>query len=163
MYGLDAAILPDLLREYNEHRPQLWLTHDALAAVAALRDAGWRTALLTNGDPSVQAGKVRVLGLEALIDHVVYASEYAPGGKPAREPFIEVLRRLEVASHETVMVGDDPVNDIGGARAIGIRTIFLARTGRTAPEGADAIVHLLSDVPRVAASLLLGQEIAHAA
>ena len=63
---------------------------------SALRSAGWRTALLTNGDPSVQAGKVRALGLEALVDHVVYASEHAPGGKPAREPFVEVLRRLQV-------------------------------------------------------------------
>jgi putative hydrolase of the HAD superfamily len=162
VYRLDSAIVPDLVRAYQTHRPQLWLKHGAVAALTTLRDAGWRTALLTNGDPVIQAAKVGALGLEALVDHVVYASEHAPGGKPAREPFIEVLRRLHIAPDDAVMVGDDPVNDVEGARALGIRTIFLAGAGRTPHPGADAVVHLLSDVPCVAASLL-GRGIAHAA
>jgi putative hydrolase of the HAD superfamily len=159
---LDATIVPDLLREFHAHRPQLWLRHDASAALRMLRESGWRTALLTNGDPSIQAEKVRALSLEALVDHVVYASEHAPGGKPAREPFLEALRRLKAAPHEAVMVGDDPVNDIEGARALGIRTIFIARAGRPHHPGADATVHLLRDVPQVA-SALLGLEMSHAA
>jgi putative hydrolase of the HAD superfamily len=162
VYHLDSSIVPDLIRAYQTHCPQLWLRHGALAALTTLRDTGWQTALLTNGDPVIQAAKVRALGLAALVDHVVYASEHAPGGKPGREPFIEVLRRLKVAPHHAVMVGDDPVNDVEGARALGIRTIFLAGAGRSPHPGADAVVHLLSDVPRVAASLV-GQGIAHAA
>jgi putative hydrolase of the HAD superfamily len=162
VYRLDSAIVPDLIREYQTHRPQLWLRHGARTALTMLRDAGWRTALLTNGDPVIQATKVRALELEPLVDQVVYASEHAPGGKPAPEPFIEVLRRLQVAPHDAVMVGDDPVNDIEGARAVGIRTIFLAGAGRVPQPDADAVVHLLNDVPRVAATLV-GQEMAHAA
>ncbi len=77
--------------------PAALADHGASEALSAFRAAGWRTALLTNGDSTVQAGKVRALGLEALVDHVVYASEHAPGGKPAREPFLEVLRRLQTA------------------------------------------------------------------
>ena len=161
-HRLDTAIVPDLVREYRAHGPQLWLTYGASEALSAFRAAGWRTALLTNGDSTVQAGKVRALGLEALVDHVVYASEHAPGGKPAREPFLEVLRRLQTAPDRTVMVGDDPVNDVDGARGVGIRTIFLARAGRPHHEGADAVVHLLIDVPRAAAALV-GQGMAYAA
>jgi putative hydrolase of the HAD superfamily len=162
VYRLDPALVPALVREYREHRPQLWLTHGAAEALGALRTAGWRTAILTNGDPGVQAGKVQALGLEAMVDHVVYASEHAPGGKPAREPFLEVLRRLQSAPDDTVMVGDDPVNDVDGARAVGIRTIFLVRAGRPHHEGANAVVHLLSDVPRAAAALV-ARGMAHAA
>ena len=162
IYRLDPGIVTDLIREYQRHRPQLWLKHGASTALHVLRQSGWRTALLTNGDPVIQAAKVRALALEALVDHVVYASEYAPGGKPAREPFLEVLRRLQVAPPDAVMVGDDLVNDIEGARAVGIRTIFLAAAGRATQPGADAVVHLLDDVPRVAAALV-GQEMVHAA
>jgi putative hydrolase of the HAD superfamily len=140
----------------------LWLTHGAETAFQALRTTGWGIGLLTNGDPSTQAAKVRVLGLEALVDHVVYANEHAPGGKPAHEPFLEILRRLQLPPCEAVMVGDDPVNDIDGARALGIRTIFLARAGRPHAPAADAVVHVLGDVPRVAAALV-GQELRHAA
>jgi putative hydrolase of the HAD superfamily len=162
VYHLDSAIVPDLIREYQTHRPQLWLKHGALTALTTLRDTGWQTALLTNGDPVIQAAKVRALGLESLVDHIVYASEHAPGGKPAPEPFIEVLRKCQVAPYDAVMVGDDPVNDIQGARAVGIRTIFLAGVRRAPQPDADAVVHLLSDVPRVAAALV-GQRMAHAA
>ena len=162
VYRLDRSIVPALLREFNAHRPQLWLTHDAAAVLSTLRRDGWRLGLLTNGDPSVQRKKVEALGLAALIDHVIYASEHAPGGKPAREPFLEVLRKLQVAPHDAVMVGDDPVNDVDGGRAAGMRTIFLARTGRPHHDGADAVVHALSDVPGAAAALL-DRGMAHAA
>ena len=162
VHRLDQAIVPALHREFKAHRPQLWLTHDAAAVLGNLRRGGWRLGLLTNGDAAVQKKKVEVLGLGSLIDHVVYASEHAPGGKPAREPFLEVLRRLQVAPQDAVMVGDDPVNDVDGARAVGIRTIFLARTGRQHHDGADAVVHALSDVPGAAAALL-ARGMAHAA
>jgi putative hydrolase of the HAD superfamily len=162
VYRLDRSIVPDLLRAYNAHHPQLWLTHDAAAVLSTLRRGGWLLGLLTNGDPAVQKKKVEVLGLAALIDQVVYASEHAPGGKPAREPFLEVLRRLQVAPHDAVMVGDDAVNDVNGAHAVGIRTIFLARPGRPRHDGADAVVHALSDVPGAAAALL-DRGMAHAA
>ena len=162
VYRLDPAIVTDLIREYQTHHPQLWLKHGAVVALNTLREAGWRSALLTNGDPAIQAKKVHALGVDALVDHIVYASEHAPGGKPARAPFIEVLSRLQVPPHAAVMVGDDPVNDIEGARAVGMRTIFIAGAGRVPPPEADAVVHLLNDVPRVAAALV-GQEMAHAA
>lgn len=159
---LNHSIVPDLLREYNAHQPQLWLTHDAAPVLSALRRGGWRLGLLTNGDRSIQEKKVEVLGLAALVDQVVYASQHAPGGKPAREPFLEVLRRLQVAPQDAVMVGDDPVNDVDGGRAAGLRTIFLARTGRPRHDGADAVVRALSDVPAAAAALL-DRGMAHAA
>jgi putative hydrolase of the HAD superfamily len=162
VFRLDRSTVPALLREFNTHRPQLWLTHDAAAVLSTLRRDGWRLGLLTNGDPSIQRKKVDALGLAGLIDQVIYASEHAPGGKPAREPFIEALRRLQVAAQDAIMVGDDPVNDVDGARAAGMRTIFLARTGRPHHDGADAVVHALSDVPGAAAALL-DRGMAHAA
>ena len=71
-----AAIVFDL-------EPEIWLSHDAGDVLLALRGRGWRTALLTNGIPSAQAAKVRAFGLHDLVDHVIYADEHAPGGKPA--------------------------------------------------------------------------------
>jgi putative hydrolase of the HAD superfamily len=162
VYRLNRSIVPDLLREFNGHRPQLWLTHDAASVLSTLRRGGWRLGLLTNGDPAIQKKKVDVLGLAALIDQVVYANEHAAGGKPAREPYVEVLQRLQVGADAAVMVGDDPVNDVDGARAMGLRTIFLARRGRPRYDRADAVVHALSDVPGAAAALL-DRGMAHAA
>jgi putative hydrolase of the HAD superfamily len=111
--------------------------------------------------PSVQAAKVRALGVETLVDQVVYADEY--GGKPSAAAFLEALRRLQVAPDHAVMVGNDPINDIEGARAVGMRTILLARNQRPlADAGADAVIDRLTDVPRIALDLV-AQAVANAA
>ena len=161
--GLNEALIPELVHIIRSHQPQLWLSHDASDALHALRVRGWRTAILTNGLPSTQAAKVRALGLCALVDHVVYADEHATGGKPAPEPFLAALNLLEVAPKNTVMVGDDRVNDIEGARAVGMRTVLLARGERpTHDGGADAVVSELADLPRLALDLVQ-HRMAHAA
>lgn len=45
--------------------------------------------------------------------------------KPHRIIFGEALRRLQAEAEETVFIGDSPAEDIGGAKAVGIRTIFV--------------------------------------
>jgi len=161
--GLNETLVPDLVQIMRSHQPEIWLSHDATDVLLALRVRGWRTAILTNGLPSTQAAKVRALGLHDLVDHVVYAEEHAVGGKPAAEPFLAALNRLEVAPQNAVMVGDDCVNDIEGARAVGMRTILLARGERPAHDGgADRVVHELTDLPRLALDLVQ-HRMAHAA
>jgi putative hydrolase of the HAD superfamily len=162
-FGLDETLVPDLVEIMRSHQPQIWLSHDAAEVLPALRARGWRTAVLTNGLPSSQAAKVRALGLHDLVDHVIYADEHAPGGKPAAEPFLAALNRLEATPQNAVMVGDDRVNDIEGARAVGMRTILLARGhGPHLDGGADTVVQDLTDVPRAALALVQNR-VAHAA
>jgi putative hydrolase of the HAD superfamily len=154
-FNLSDALIPDLVQIMRNHQPEIWLSHDAGEMLHALRVRGWRTAVLTNGLPSTQAAKVRALGMHELVDHVIYAEEHAPGGKPAPEPFLAALTRLSVMPHQAVMVGDDRTNDIDGARAVGMRTILLTRGDRPATDGAaDAVVSELRSVPRLALSLV---------
>ncbi|XP_069836181.1 phospholysine phosphohistidine inorganic pyrophosphate phosphatase [Dendropsophus ebraccatus] len=53
-------------------------------------------------------------------------------GKPAKNFFLSALDELGVQPHEAVMVGDDVVNDVGGAQSCGIRGV-LVRTGKYRP------------------------------
>jgi putative hydrolase of the HAD superfamily len=162
-FRLNESLIPDLVQIIRSHQPQIWLSHDAAEVLHALRARGWRTAVLTNGLPSSQATKARALGLHELVDHVVYAEEHAPGGKPAAEPFLAVLNRLEVTPQNAVMVGDDRVNDIEGARAVGMRAILLARGARPQHDGgADAVVQELTNLPRLALDIVQNR-MAHAA
>ena len=45
--------------------------------------------------------------------------------KPSERIFGEALRRLGVKAEETVYVGDSPLEDITGAKALGMRTVFV--------------------------------------
>jgi putative hydrolase of the HAD superfamily len=162
-FGLDDTLVPDLVQIIRSHQPQIFFSHDAGETLLSLRVRGWRMAILTNGSPSTQAAKVRALGLHDLVDHVVYAEEYAVGGKPAAEPFLAVLNRLEVGPQNAVMVGDHATNDIEGARAVGMRTVLLARDERPVHDGgADVVVNNLTRLPTLA-STLVHNRMAHAA
>lgn len=159
---LPDAIVPDLVDVCRTHTPALWLYHDAADVLGRLRATGWRLAILTNGLPHVQAAKIKALGLRPLVDHVVFAAEYADAGKPHPHCFAEVLRRFRLPATSCVMVGDDPHCDICGARDAGILTIEIDRSGRVRTSRADCVLQSLRGLPAAAESLL-DQVHAHAA
>ncbi len=57
--------------------------------------------------------------------NAVLVSEDAGWRKPNEKIFQEALRRLDVNPEDTVYVGDCPSEDIGGASAMGMKTIFV--------------------------------------
>ena len=157
----------ELVRIIRGHDPVLRMPR---ATEETLRSLGrsWQLAVVTNGIPAIQAAKVRALGLERLVDTVVYASDYGSGeGKPDREPFLEALRRLDVPPSQAIAVGDDEFADIFGATRCGLRTIQ-TRECRSGPFGsvsicADAVVNRITDVPVMADCILPGKLASHAA
>ncbi|MNC86911.1 Phosphoglycolate phosphatase [compost metagenome] len=104
----------------------------------------------------MQFRKVAALGIAALVDEVVYAEEHAPGGKPHAAPFRAALRALDLEPADCACIGDDPVRDVRGARALGIATIRLARRAiAIAPaDEADLVIDSLRTLPDAAALLL---------
>jgi putative hydrolase of the HAD superfamily len=155
-FALPAGIVPALVDVMRTHLPTLVLPADTEATLRQLRARGWAMAILTNGLPSVQFRKVAALGAAAFVDEVIYAEEHAAGGKPAAAPFRAALRALDLGAADCVCVGDDPRNDVQGARALGIATIRVARPGihvDTADE-ADHVIDSIRMLPDAAALLL---------
>jgi len=92
--------------------------------------------LLTNGDARVQREKLKRSGLESSFDAVIVSGEKGVG-KPRREIFDVVLRRLGVLASEAVMVGNSLARDVAGARAAGFSAAIWLRVPG-AEELADA-------------------------
>jgi putative hydrolase of the HAD superfamily len=166
-WDLPSTQVPALLEVYRGHSPRLRLPRETRTVLALLRGS-WQIAVLTNGLPAVQRRKIDALGLEPLVDTVVYACEHGTGdGKPHPEPFREVLGRLGASAGRTVFVGDDPWCDVEGARRIGMRTIRIRQgSHRRAPvtpaNDADVVVSRLALVPEAAILLMAAPE-AHVA
>ena len=99
------------------------LLPDAAAVLTALREKGYRLSILTNGHPQSQNRKVDVSGLRALVDDVVISGEERIQ-KPNPEIFRRAAFRLGVAPENCVFVGDNPRNDIVGAKNAGMTPIF---------------------------------------
>jgi len=73
--------------------------------------------------PVIHAG-IRKLGINQFFNAVL-VSEEVGWRKPSIKIFEETLRRLDAIAEETVYVGDSPLEDIKGAKAIGMKTIFV--------------------------------------
>jgi len=155
-FALPVADVPSYVDVIRTHVPRVRLPARSRRVLAALRTGGYRLGVLTNGLPPTQPGKVEALGLAALVDITVYANECAPGGKPAIVCFQTVLQRLGVAASSAVFVGDHLDNDIAGAAAAGLSTIWLPgrQPHATRPAAVHAIATTLGDVPSLVTALL---------
>jgi putative hydrolase of the HAD superfamily len=79
--------------------------------------------VVTNGFNEVQLTKLHCAGLIPFFSHVV-TSEQAGSKKPSPEIFRFALQKNVAAAHEAVMIGDNPLTDIAGARAANIDALL---------------------------------------
>jgi putative hydrolase of the HAD superfamily len=73
--------------------------------------------------PVIYAG-TRKLGINQFFNAVL-VSEEVGWRKPSIKIFEEALRKLKATAKETVYVGDSPLEDIKGAKALGMKTVFV--------------------------------------
>lgn len=90
-------------------------------------------AVVTNNVVVEQVEKLRYLKLDHLIDELV-VSEEVGFIKPDPRIFQAALQRVGCSAEEVVMIGDAWKADIVGATQLGIRAVWLNRTGNACPD-----------------------------
>jgi len=88
-----------------------------------------------------------------LSEHLEFClfSSYFGRPKPARSIFRQALLMLRVAPAEALFVGDSAREDIGGARRVGMRTVFISGNSSQAP--ADWRIARLTELLPILAQL----------
>ena len=125
----------------------------AADAVRWCKANGLAVILVTNtlyrGDAEVLADWDRI-GLGPHIDGVV-SSHSVGRRKPHPSLFERALELAAVGPHQAVMVGDNPIADIRGAGALGLRTVYRRTTLRPLPPDLrpDATLDDLTALPEV--------------
>ncbi len=105
-----------------------------------LRIAGIPTAIVTDLTAQIQFRKIVYFGLDRYFDHIV-TSEEAGFDKPNAAPFEIAVTKMKPRGSCIWMIGDDPANDIEGARNA-IQAVTLQKihkgvelgTGRALPD-----------------------------
>ena len=134
---------------------------DTLAAIASLHGRGLAMGCVTN-TVLLEAGiheTLRRLGLRRYLDSVVVSSAMSYR-KPHASLFQRALDELGVAAHETVFVGDRLIDDVGGAKAVGMRGVLTHQYRQEPLDGArlgpDAVIRRLSELPAAIARMEAG-------
>jgi FMN phosphatase YigB (HAD superfamily) len=107
---------------------------EVLDGLDELRAAGWRVGVATNGAVDIQRAKLRATGVSERVDGV-FVSEEADARKPQTRHFALAAARCgAVLGDGGWMVGDSPVNDIGGGRSAGLNTIWIGNDRSWPPD-----------------------------
>jgi putative hydrolase of the HAD superfamily len=120
--------------------------------LAALRARSLRLAVVSNFDGRL-GPLLDGLGVGALVDSVIVSS-HAGSAKPDPVIFGTALAALDVRAAETLHVGDQPVEDVLGARGAGLRAALVTgdRSPPALPPGAVRLASL-AELPALVDSM----------
>lgn len=96
----------------------------AAELLKALRARGQGVWLLSNAQRVFTAGELRSLGLDGLFDGVYLSSDYGCK-KPDRRFFELLLRERGISPDSAIMIGNDGLCDIQGAKSVGLATLYI--------------------------------------
>lgn len=113
--------LADRFTAYREE--QMALFPDAHQTLDALRSAGVRLALVTNGGAEMQRAKVERFELGHRFEHVQIEGEHG-FGKPDERAYRHAMAALGVEPQETWMVGDNLEWEVIAPQRLGIYAIW---------------------------------------
>lgn len=89
-----------------------------------LRTNGQGVWLLSNAQHIFTAYELHMLGIETLFDGIYLSSDYGCK-KPDRRFFELLLRERGISPASAIMIGNDGVCDIQGARSAGLSTLYV--------------------------------------
>ena len=114
--------IPDALREaaaaawYDPQVPAIEPLPGARAMLDQLAGS-IHLALLTRGNPERQANKIERCGLRDRFDAVRIRAIEEPGSK--RDDIVALMGQFGVGPSRTIVIGDDPRDELAHARALG--------------------------------------------
>jgi putative hydrolase of the HAD superfamily len=145
----DPALAARIARRYDELRiERVELFPEALRVLHSLHGR-YKMSIITNGFAETHDVKIARLELGRFFDHVILAGELQLV-KPDPAVFHHAMKLAGVGPDESVMVGDRFNRDIVGARAAGMRAIWVNVRNERVPEGeepADATIESIGDLP----------------
>ena len=116
----------------------------AATLLEALRADGRSVWLLSNAQRIFTVRELRELGIEGLFDGI-YLSSDCGWKKPDRRFFERLLRDRGIPAENAVMIGNDGVCDIQGARAVGLATLYI-RSNLSPAEPLPPADHVLTEM-----------------
>lgn len=140
--GYEEAMAEEAFEIFIRARNEVELYEDVLPGLATLRGR-YRLFTASNGNADLEK-----IGLAPYFERTIAARQVG-ALKPDPAIFYKVVEGADLALQDVVYVGDDPHLDVEGARAAGMRAIWINRTEADWPhdiEPPEATVRSLTEL-----------------
>lgn len=144
----DEKLNATLSHEYLHGCPKKCNLVPYAESVLSYLSENYRLTVVTNGFEEIQHVKLMSGNITHYFDHVV-TSQKAGCKKPARGIFDYALAVNGLGCREVVMVGDNLVTDMGGARSACIDTIFYNPAALVHSAEVDHEINCLSELRNI--------------
>lgn len=138
-FGYPEAMADEAFEAFIAARNQVELYPDVRPALEVLHGR-YRLFTASNGNADLAR-----IGLASLFERSVAAREVGVL-KPAAAVFLKVLEGTGLSAGEVLFVGDDPRLDVEGARAVGMSTAWMNRTGVAWPAEIEPATHSVTSL-----------------
>lgn len=114
------------LEIYRNHMPDIHLYSGVVEMMNNLKSQGFKIGIITDGRPKGQRNKLKVLGLESLVDDIIITDEL--GGTQFRKPcdiaFRIMITRWRMDPSEVVYVADNINKDFQAPKQLGMKSLW---------------------------------------
>lgn len=129
--GIEAGpdLIGELVSSYRSHSPDIEFCADAARFFGRLGEVP--TGLITDGPKEAQWAKIKALGLDQMIDHIVVTGEW--GGeffKPHPRAFERIESLTSSSKCDIVYIADNAAKDFITPRRLGWQTVQILRPAR---------------------------------
>ena len=143
----DAATADRLRLTFEESRLAAFDFFPGTAEMLKRLRHRFRLAVITNGPRYSQQPKLDRVHMSRHVDTILIGGDF-PQEKPHPSIFAAALEHLQVRASDSVHVGDSLSADIAGARASGIRAVWIRPDHQAGqePAGPDAVLRRITEL-----------------
>ncbi|MBF7022835.1 HAD family hydrolase [Staphylococcus kloosii] len=148
-FHVDRLTWKDLFHDFEMHFYRyVFPYYDTLYTIEKLTKRDYLTGVIANGKSKIKQYRLHALGIEHVINYMS-TSQTVGYRKPHPKIFENILEKLDTKPEETMYVGDDPLNDVAPARAMGMVSVWFKEEDaeiEPLPEEVDFTISTLEEL-----------------
>lgn len=128
-FHIDRLTWKDLFNDFEMHFYRyVFPYYDTLYTLEKLSEHQYLIGVIANGKSKIKQFRLHSLGIEHVINYLS-TSEMVGFRKPHPKIFEDMIQQLGVLPSEIMYVGDDALNDVAPARAMGMVSVWFKQEG----------------------------------
>lgn len=148
-FHIDRLTWKDLFRDFEMHFYRyVFPYYDTLYTLEQLTERNYLTGVLANGKSKIKQFRLHSLGIEHVINYLS-TSEMVGYRKPHPKIFEDMIAQLGVTPNEMMYVGDDALNDVAPARAMGMVSVWFKQEDAEIEPLAEEVDYTITTIEEI--------------